>query len=352
MKDNTRRIEHAAQTMKALWLVKRGTWEMLEAPTPHPKAGEVRIAVRTSGLNFSELMASQGVYPDAPKLPAIMGYEAAGVVDEVGDVVDAARVGERVMALVPFGAHAQYRCVPSTFALPMPPTMGFEAAAALPVTYLTAYHLLFAAAGLRARESVLVHMAAGGVGTALLQLCRTIPGVTTFGTASAAKHDVLRDNLCTYPIDYHAVDYAAEVRRLTEGRGVDVVLDPLGGPDTKKGYELLRAAGRIVVYGFANLQRRGSNIVHTLGQVLQVPRFSPLRLMDENRGVIGVNVGHLFGRADLMLGEFQALLTLYDDGKIAPVIDSVLPFERAAEGYERMARARNVGKIVITAESA
>ena len=169
--------------------------------------------------------------------------------------------------------------------------MSFEAAAALPVTYLTAYHMLFFAANLRAGESVLVQMAAGGVGTAVLQLCRTVADVTTFGTASASKHQVLRENGCTHPIDYHAVDYGAEVRRLTDGRGVDVVLDPLGGRDTLKGYQLLRAGGRIIVYGFANLQRRRFNPIHVLGQLARVPRFSPLRLMNENRGVIGVHHG-------------------------------------------------------------
>lgn len=229
----------------------------------------------------------------------------------------------------------------------MPAEMSFEAAAALPVTYLTAYHMLFFVANLRPGESVLVHMAAGGVGTAALQLCQTVDGITSFGTASARKHQVLRDNGCTYPIDYHAVDYATEVRRLTDGRGVDVVLDPLGGRDTLKGYRLLREGGRIVNYGFANVQGRRFNPFHILGQLAGVPRFSPLRLMNENRGILGVNIGHLFGRADLLLGEMQALLALYERGKVAPVIDCVLPLERAAEGYERIASGQNVGKVVV-----
>ena len=135
-------------------------------------------------------MASQGLYPDAPKLPAILGYEIAGEIDAVGEGVDASRIGERVVAMTHFGAHAQFCCVPSQFALPIPAAMSFEAAAALPVTYLTAYHMLFFAANLRAGESVLVQMAAGGVGTAVLQLCQTVAGVTTFGTASARKHQV------------------------------------------------------------------------------------------------------------------------------------------------------------------
>ena len=335
--------------MRALWLVKRGTWEIRETSDPRPMPGEVRVAVRAFGLNFAELMASQRLYPDAPKLPAILGYEIAGEIDAVGEGVDASRIGERVVAMTHFGAHAQLCCVPSQFALPMPAAMSFDAAAALPVTYLTAYHMLFFAANLRAGESVLVQMAAGGVGTAVLQLCQTVAGVTTFGTASARKHQALRDNGCTHPIDYHAVDYESEVRRLTEGRGVDIVLDPLGGRDTLKGYRLLRAGGRIVNYGFANLQGRRFNPIRILGQLVRVPRFSPLRLMDDNRGVIGVNVGHLFGRADLLLGEMEALLTLYEQGKIAPVIDCVLPLERATEGYDRIASGQNVGKVVVAA---
>ena len=340
-------VVQKALPMKALWLVKRGTWEIRETREPQPKPGEVRVAVRAFGLNFAELMASHGLYPDAPKLPAILGYEIAGRIDAVGEGVDTSRIGEHVLAMTHFRAHAQFCCVPSQFALPMPARMSFETAAALPVSYATAYHMLFFAANLRAGESVLVQMAAGGVGTAVLQLCQTVAGVTTFGTASARKHQFLRDNGCTHPIDYHDVDYEAEVRRLTEGRGVDVVLDPLGGRDTRKGYRLLRAGGRIVNYGFANLQGRRFNPFQVLTQLARVPRFSPLRLMSENRGVVGVNMGHLFGRADLLYGEMQALLAFYEQGKIEPVIDCVLPFERAAEGYERIASGQNVGKVVV-----
>jgi len=337
--------------MKAVWLVKRGTWEIRETPVPQPKAGEIRVVVHAFGLNFAELMASQGLYPDAPRLPAILGYEVAGDIDAVGEGVDASRIGERVVALTHFGAHAQFCCVPAELALPIPTEMSLEEAAALPVSYLTAYHLLFFAGNLRAGDAVLVQMAAGSVGMAVLQLCRTVADVTTFGTASAGKHQVLRDNGCTHPIDYHAVDYAAEVRRLTDGRGIDLALDPLGGRDALKSYKLLRAGGRIVVYGFANLHRRRFNVLRVLGQLARVPRFSPLRLMNENRGVIGVNMGHLFGRMDLLRAEMHALLALYAQRKIAPVIDCVLPLEKTAEGYARIASRQNVGKVVVTASA-
>ena len=204
-------------------------------------------------------MAAQGLYPDAPKPPCVVGYEVAGVIDALGAGARGHAAGQRVLALTHFGGHADMVCVPAAQVLVMPDAMSFEEAAAMPVNYLTAYHMLFRVAGVRPGERVLVHMAAGGVGTAVLQLCRTVEDVEVFGTASAAKHDVLKAEGCAHPIDYHATDYAAEVRRLTAGEGVDIVLDPLGGHDWRKGLKLLRPCGRLVAYGFANLasgQRR------------------------------------------------------------------------------------------------
>src|SRR5215468_2873408 len=210
--------------MRAVWITKTGGPEALavrETPDPEPGPGEVRVRVRAAGLNFAEVMARQGLYPDAPKPPCVVGYEVAGVVDALGPGAVGPAVGRRVMALVRFGGHADTVCAPAEQVLEIPDEMSFEEAAALPVNYLTAYHMLFRVANLRPDERVLVHMAAGGVGIAALQLCSTVGGVTTFGTASASKHDVLRAEGCTHPIDYRSVDYVREVRRLTGGEGVD-----------------------------------------------------------------------------------------------------------------------------------
>jgi synaptic vesicle membrane protein VAT-1 len=227
--------------------------------------------------------------------------------------------------------------------------MGFEEAAAIPVNYITAYHMLFRVANLRPGERVLVHMAAGGVGLAVLQLCRTVDGVVTFGTASAAKHDVLRAEGCTHPIDYRGVDYAGEVRRLTDGQGVDVVLDPLGGRDWKKGLSLLRPVGRLVAFGFANIasgERRRP--VRVMSQALGVPRITPLWLMARNRTVSGVNIGHLWGERSVLREELEALLDLWRENRITPRIDSALPFTEAAAAHRRITERRNIGKIVLT----
>ncbi|MEI7706003.1 MAG: medium chain dehydrogenase/reductase family protein [Deltaproteobacteria bacterium] len=337
--------------MRAVTITRRGGPEVVqvrEVAEPSPGPGQVRIAVRAAGLNFADLMARMGLYPDAPKLPAVVGYEVSGVVDEVGPGVSSPAVGDRVLALVRFGGQAEKVVLPATNALPMPDGMTFEQGGALPVAYLTAYHSLFRVGHLSAGRSVLVHMAAGGVGTAALQLCATVPGVTVFGTASAAKHAVLREEGCHHPIDYRTIDYEAEVQRLTGGRGVDLVLDALGGQDWKKGYRLLRPGGMLVTYGFANIAagpRR--SVVRAARQLLSVPRFSPIALMDDNRGVAGVNMGHLWGEPEMVLGEFRALLGLFQEGRIRPRIDSVFRFEEAARAHERLQGRASVGKVLL-----
>jgi NADPH:quinone reductase-like Zn-dependent oxidoreductase len=230
----------------------------------------------------------------------------------------------------------------------MPDDLSFTDGAALPVNYLTAYHMLFRVANLRPGARVLVHMAAGGVGIAVLQLCRTVPDVITFGTASAAKHAVLREEGCTHPIDYRIEDYSARVRELTGGEGVDLVLDALGGRDWKRGLRLLRPVGQLIAYGFANLsagERR--SVPRLVGQLTGVPLLTPFGMMDRNHTVSGVNLGHLWSRSDLLREELAALLDLWRAGAIKPHIDGVYPFAEAAAAHRRIGERRNVGKVVL-----
>jgi NADPH:quinone reductase-like Zn-dependent oxidoreductase len=337
--------------MRAVWITKAGGPEVLavrESADPRPERGEVRIAVRAAGLNFAEIMARQGLYPDAPKPPCVVGYEVAGVVDAVGAEVTGLEVGQRVLALVRFGGHAESVCAPAERVLPMPDDLTFVDGAALPVNYLTAYHMLFRVAQLRPGARVLVHMAAGGVGIAVLQLCRTVPDVVTFGTASAAKHAVLREEGCTHPIDYRTENYPARVRDLTGGAGVDLVLDPLGGRDWKRGLGLLRPVGQLIAYGFANLHAGDRRSVRRLlGQFTGVPLLTPFTMMNRNQTVSGVNLGHLWGRPDLLRDELSALLSLWSTGAIKPRIDGVYPFAEAAAAHRRIGGRANIGKVVL-----
>lgn len=338
--------------MRAIWITGNGGPDALqvrETADPEPGPGQVRIRVRAAGLGFAEVMAAQGLYPDGPKPPCVVGYEAAGIVDALGDGAEGHAVGQRVLALTHFGGHADVLCVPAGQAFQIPDEMSFEEAAALPVNYLTAYHMLFRVACVRPGERVLVHMAAGGVGLAVLQLCRTVEGLVVFGTASAGKHEMLRTEGCAHPIDYRTADYAAEVRRLTGGEGVDVVLDPLGGNDWRKGLKLLRPCGRLVAFGFANLasgQRRRP--AHVVSQVAGIPLLTPLQLMNHNRTVSGVNIGRLWDEIAILREELRAVLALWDAGSVRPHIDRVYLFTEAAAAHRRILQRQNIGKIVLT----
>jgi NADPH:quinone reductase-like Zn-dependent oxidoreductase len=338
--------------MRAIWTTGTNgpdSLEVRETKDPEPGPGQVRIRVRAAGLCFAEVMAAQGLYPDAPKFPAVLGYEAAGVIDKVGEGVDERREGGHVVAFARSGAHSDVVCVPDGQAFAIPHGKGFTEAAAIPVNYVTAYHILFRAATIRPGERVLVHMAAGGLGTAALQLCRTVDGVETFGTASAAKHAALREEGCTHPIDYHATDYAKEIRRLTGGEGVDVVLDPLGGADSRKGLKLLRPGGRLVAYGFANLASgRRRNPARVLRQLASVPLLTPLQLMSANKAVAGVHIGRLLDRMDVLTQELTEVLALWAAGTIAPRIDATYPFAKAADAHRRILSHGNTGKIILT----
>lgn len=337
--------------MQAVWITKHGGPQVLEirnGPDPEPSTDQVRIRVHAAGLNFAEVMARQGLYPDAPKPPCVVGYEGAGVIDRVGPGVTGMAPGTRVLFLSKFGGHASVVSVPANQALAIPDGMSFEHAAALPVNYLTAYHMLFQIARIRGGEHVLIHMAAGGVGTAVLQLCKTVPGVVTYGTASAGKHAYVREHGCQHPIDYRSEDYVSAIRTLTSGRGVDLVLDALGGADWKKGYSILRPAGMLIAFGFANMNTGGRrSIPHVLRQLTTIPRFSPMKLMGDNHTVSGVNMGHLFSEVDMLAKHSAALIRLYDLGQIRPHVFKSFPFSRAADAHAELEYSKNMGKILL-----
>jgi NADPH:quinone reductase-like Zn-dependent oxidoreductase len=325
--------------------------EVREMPDPHPGPGEVRIKVHAAGLNFAETSARQGLYPDAPKPPCVVGYEVAGVVDELGELGDGVSglsKGDRVWAMTRFGGHAELACTPASLVRRMPASLDFEHAAAIPVVYATAALLISDYGRVLPGERVLIHMAAGGVGVAAIQLCRQIPDVTLFGTASARKHDFLRELGVQHPIDYHTLDYEAEVMRLTDGKGVHVVLDPMGGENWRKGYRLLAPLGRLMIYGFSSVQSEGSRNLLSAGyKVLTAPSFKPMALMGDNKALMGLNLGHLFGEGARVSHGLDHLAKLIDQGVIKPVVDSVIPFAKAADAHRRIESRQNQGKVIL-----
>jgi NADPH:quinone reductase-like Zn-dependent oxidoreductase len=336
--------------MKSLYITRYGGPEVLqvrESAEPLPAPGQVLVSTSHAGLNFADIVARVGLYPDAPKPPMVMGYEVSGRVKSVGENVHGFAPGDSVLALTRFRGQATAVAAAAPYVFKLPSGMSMQEAAALPVNYMTAFHMLHGVAHLRPYDKVLIHMAAGGVGLAAIQLCRLVEGVEIFGTASQSKHEMLREAGVAHPIDYRKVDYAAEVRRLTGGKGVQIVLDPLGGNDWKKGYELLAPVGQLVAFGWANMikgERR--SWAHALSQLISMKRYSPMSLMETNRTISGVNVGRLWSVAERLREEMQELLALYEAKKISPRIDRVFPLSAGADAHRHIQERRNIGKVL------
>ncbi|HEX8394280.1 MAG TPA: medium chain dehydrogenase/reductase family protein [Longimicrobium sp.] len=337
--------------MRQVWITRAGGPEVLqvrEAADPEPGAGEVRIRVAAAGVNFADVLARMGLYPDAPPLPAVVGYEVAGVVDRVGAGVQGVREGDRVGALTRFGGYSDVVCVHAGQATPLPDALSFQAAAAIPVNYLTAWIMLVHLGNVQAGDRVLVHAAAGGVGQAAIQICRW-RGAEVIGTASAAKHARLREAGVAHCIDYTTQDFAAEVKRITGGNGVDIALDAVGGESFRKSYQCLAHLGRMYVFGvssFAPGKKR--SIPAALRGLMQMPRFSPIPMMNANRGVHGVNLGHLWHRTDLLSRMQTQIMALVNDGTFTPVVDQTFPLERAGDAHAFLQDRRNFGKVLLT----
>lgn len=336
--------------MRSVWITRTGPPEVLEVrdgPEPMPGNGEVLVRMRAAGINFADVMARLGLYPDAPKLPCVVGYEVAGTVERVGAGVSHLNAGDRVVALTRFGGYTEAIAVPAAQVFPVPARMSFEEAAAVPVNYLTAVLMLRHFGNVRKGDRVLVHAAAGGVGMAAIQLCR-IAGAEVIGTASAAKHATLREAGVAHAIDYRTRDFEQEVKRITGGRGVDIVLDATG--TFGKSYRSLAPLGRLVCFGISGAATGlGPSRLAALGRIVRLPWFHPIKLMNDNKAVIGVNLGHLWDRIELLRDEMLSLLADYEGGRIAPVVGKTFPLAEAAAAHRFIQERQNVGKVLLTA---
>ena len=320
---------------------------MREGPDPTPREGEVRIAVRAAGVNFADILARLGLYPDAPPPPVVVGYEVSGYVDAVGPGTTTRHVGDHVFALTRFGGYSSAVIVPAALTFPVPADVSDAEAAAVPVNYLTALLALYRMANVAAHETVLIHGAGGGVGIAATQLAR-LRRARIIGTASVAKHDAVRSLGVDHVVDYGRPDFADEIRRLTDGRGADVILDPIGGRSFRTSYSLLAPLGRLVVYGVSSIasgERR--RWWHAAATMMRMPVFRPLSLMNNNRAVIGLNLGHLWGERQQLQGAMELLVGELAAGRIKPVVAKTFPLDRAPDAHRFIQSRSNIGKVVL-----
>lgn len=315
------------------------------------RAGEVRIRVEAAGVNFADVVGRLGNYPDAPPIPYCPGYEVAGTIVEVGADVDLP-VGARVCALTRFGGYAEEAITAAQGVFAIPDGVGFDTAAAVPVTYLTAHTCLFDAGGADAGKTVLILGGAGGVGSAAIQLARRVQGLTILATAGgAAKCEWMRNEGVHHAIDHASEDVAARVAEATSGVGVDVVLDPLGGRNVQKSVQMCRALGRVVVYGVSSMNPgKTRNLLAVAREGLPMRFFNLLPLFDKNVGLHPINMLHLAEAEPAKIGAKMAtLLELIAKGDLAPVIAKRVPLsaEGAREAHHYLQDRKNIGKVVL-----
>ncbi|MBI1318824.1 MAG: zinc-binding dehydrogenase [Candidatus Hydrogenedens sp.] len=321
--------------------------QVREAPDPVAKAGELRIRVANAGINFADIQARMGQYPDAPPIPCVVGYEVSGTVDQVGASVTGFKEGDRVVSLTRFGGYSDVVTVLPEWAQVMPEHLPFETCAAIPVNYATAWIMLVRQGNLKAGETVLVHSAGGGVGIAALQIIKHF-GARAIGTASKGKHARLKEMGYEHCIDYRTEDFEQAVMDYTKGRGVDIVLDAQGGKSFRKSYQCLAPLGRLFLFGAASFSPdKKMNIFALVKGLLAMPRWGTLDLLDKNLGVFGTNMGHLWDQMKDLQPEFEKILQLAADGTFDPIVDSVFAFDQAAQAHDYIQDRKNFGKVLL-----
>ncbi|PSQ17370.1 NADPH:quinone reductase [Halobacteriales archaeon QS_8_69_26] len=321
--------------MKAIEVTEYGRSEALEPderPVPEPGPDEVRIDVETAGINFADVMQRRGAYPGGPEPPYVPGLEAAGRIDAVGENVGL-REGDEVVAMTTAGAYAEYALARPDQCFPIPEGMDFAEAAGFPIQFMTAHCCLFGWGDLEADERVLVHAAAGGVGTAAVQLASRA-GAEVFGTASTGrKLDLAADLGVDHPINYTETDFAAEVDEITDGEGVHLVLDGVGGDVFDDSMDALAHFGRIVTYGVAS----------------GVPaQANTQELLFSNTSVIGFHLGQAMRHdASRVLEAIPDLTEGLQSGELEVIVGERFPLAKAAEAHQYVEDRNSVGKVVL-----
>lgn len=319
--------------------------QLLEAAEPVAHNGEVRIRVEAIGVNYADILP--GIQATTPDRPYVPGFEVSGVVDLVSQGVGDLKEGDAVFAFTRYGGYSDVICVPHKQVFRRFDWMSAEDAVTLPMNYLGAYVMLVVMGSLKAEDKVFIHSAASGLGIAALDICSII-GAETFGTAVTETHDTLYKRGLDHPIDFRRIDYERETMAQTQRTGVQIVLDTLGGIHWPKNYRMLAPSGRLIHSGTASLAHQSKREwLSTLRGLVMLPFYTPLKLMRDNKGIIGVDLVRLWEHPELTRAWMAQLTAWYDEALFRPKIDKLFKLEEVADAHQYLQQRQNLGKVVL-----
>lgn len=305
-----------------------------DSPIPAPKTNEVLIRVHAAGINRPDILQRQGLYPAPVDASPILGLEVAGEITEIGkDVIDW-KIGDKVCALVNGGGYAEYAVALTAQCLPIPNDFSFIQAAALPETFFTVWHNLFQRAQLKAGETLLIHGGTSGIGTTAIQLAIAF-GVKVFATAGSAEKCQAIESLSAVAINYREQDFVAEIKLQTQGQGVNVILDMVGGDYIQRNFSAAAKDGRIVNIAFLNGSKTELDLMPIMLKRLTLTGSTLRAQLPQIKAVIAQELK-------------QRVWPLLNKHAILPMIDSVFPLHDVAQAHERMESSQHIGKIVLT----
>ena len=336
--------------MKSVILTKYGAPEVLEVKelkNPEPLNNQVRIKVHYAGINFAEIMARMRLYPGGPKPGSVLGGEVSGVIDKIGEDIQGLSIGEKVMGLSLSGSYSSQVCIDADSIIPLPNNFKLDEAAAFPVTYITAFMMMFDLGNLQEGDTFLIHGAGGGVGTAALQLAKT-KNIKIIGTSSSWKHDKLIRMGVDKCIDYNTDNTEKEIMDFTNGKGVDLVIDPIGAKNWKLSYRVLAKMGKLIIYGDQNLVK-GDKLkpIVAMKEMYSMPKYRPMDLMANNKTVMGYHLGRFKGHEWKVKRSIENLVKLVNDNDLHPVIDSKFSFRDAPKAHRHIQNRKNFGKVLL-----
>lgn len=341
--------------MKRIVIHKPGGFDALKLETPAdpvPQAGEVCIAAQSIGVNFADCVVRMGLYSSATRYvgwPITPGFELSGVVTQIGAGVSAVKVGDQVIGLTRFGAYASHVCVPQHQVFAIPAQLSMLEAGAFSTVSLTAWYALNECSRLKPGSRVLIHSAAGGVGSAAVQIAKSM-GCFVVGVVGAShKVDAVRELGADVVIDKSSVDLWA-VAKEHGGDGYQSILEANGVDTLRKSYAHLRPTGRVIIYGFQSMMTRGSgrpNWFKLVWDYLRMPRFNPLWMTDANKGVVAFNLSYLFSETGMLHEAMTPLLEAVAAGRLRVPKVTSFPLEKARDAHEALQTGQTVGKLVL-----